>query len=115
MGPVSGGKSTLVTLLKRGLEQFSRTEKGAIYAIDGCPMHEEPLHLIPLELRPEVEKEIGVRIEGNLCPSCQMRLRTEYGGDISKVPVERVIVSEDNRVGIGTFSPSDPKSGILPI
>ncbi|MDT9719258.1 PrkA family serine protein kinase [Paenibacillus sp. ClWae2A] len=110
MGPVSGGKSTLVTLLKRGLEQFSRTEKGAIYAIDGCPMHEEPLHLIPLELRPEVEKEIGVRIEGNLCPSCQMRLRTEYGGDISKVPVERVIVSEDNRVGIGTFSPSDPKS-----
>lgn len=110
MGPVSGGKSTLVTLLKRGLEQFSRTEKGAVYAIDGCPMHEEPLHLIPLELRPEVEKEIGVRIEGNLCPSCQMRLRTEYGGDISKVRVERVIISEDNRVGIGTFSPSDPKS-----
>ncbi|PQP82482.1 protein prkA [Paenibacillus sp. PCH8] len=110
MGPVSGGKSTLVTLLKRGLEQFSRTEQGAIYAIDGCPMHEEPLHLIPLELRPEVEKEIGVRIEGNLCPSCQMRLRTEYDGDISKVPVERVLVSEDNRVGIGTFSPSDPKS-----
>ncbi|SLK14098.1 MULTISPECIES: PrkA family serine protein kinase [unclassified Paenibacillus] len=110
MGPVSGGKSTLVTLLKRGLEQFSRTEKGAIYAIDGCPMHEEPLHLIPLELRPEVEKEIGVRIEGNLCPSCQMRLRTEYGDDISKVRVERVTISEDNRVGIGTFSPSDPKS-----
>ncbi|WP_416297740.1 PrkA family serine protein kinase [Paenibacillus illinoisensis] len=110
MGPVSGGKSTLVTLLKRGLEQFSRTEKGAVYAIEGCPMHEEPLHLIPLELRPEVEKEIGVRIEGNLCPSCQMRLRTEYGGDISRVKVERVIISEDNRVGIGTFSPSDPKS-----
>ncbi|KOY17012.1 PrkA family serine protein kinase [Paenibacillus xylanivorans] len=110
MGPVSGGKSTLVTLLKRGLEQFSRTEKGAVYAIEGCPMHEEPLHLIPLELRPEVEKEIGVRIEGNLCPSCQMRLRTEYGGDVSQVRVERVIVSEDNRVGIGTFSPSDPKS-----
>ncbi|MEC0126819.1 PrkA family serine protein kinase [Paenibacillus pabuli] len=110
MGPVSGGKSTLVTLLKRGLEQFSRTEKGAVYAIEGCPMHEEPLHLIPLELRPEVEKEIGVRIEGNLCPSCQMRLRTEYGGDISRVKVERVVISEDNRVGIGTFSPSDPKS-----
>ncbi|WP_145047943.1 PrkA family serine protein kinase [Paenibacillus xylanexedens] len=110
MGPVSGGKSTLVTLLKRGLEKFSRTEKGAVYAIEGCPMHEEPLHLIPLELRPEVEKEIGVRIEGNLCPSCQMRLRTEYGGDISRVKVERVIISEDNRVGIGTFSPSDPKS-----
>ncbi|WP_374017425.1 PrkA family serine protein kinase [Paenibacillus thiaminolyticus] len=110
MGPVSGGKSTLVTMLKRGLEHFSRTEKGAVYAIKGCPMHEEPLHLIPNELRAEVEHELGVRIEGNLCPACQMRLRTEYGNDIERVPVERVLISEENRIGIGTFSPSDPKS-----
>ncbi|WP_020615999.1 PrkA family serine protein kinase [Paenibacillus daejeonensis] len=110
MGPVSGGKSTIVTMLKKGLERFSRTEKGAVYAIKGCPMHEEPLHLIPHELRGDVEKELGVRIEGNLCPSCQMRLRTEYGGRIEDVLVERVQISEDNRVGIGTFSPSDPKS-----
>jgi serine protein kinase len=73
-------------------------------------MHEEPLHLIPEELRPEVEKELGVRIEGNLCPSCQMRLKTEFNGDIENVPVERVLISEENRVGIGTSSPSDPKS-----
>ena len=78
MGPVSGGKSTIVTLFKRGLEQFSRTDKGAVYAIKGCPMHEEPLHLIPLELRPEIEQELGVKIEGTLCPSCQMRLKTEF-------------------------------------
>ncbi|MBT2291682.1 PrkA family serine protein kinase [Paenibacillus albidus] len=110
MGPVSGGKSTLVTLLKRGLEQYSRTDAGAVYAIEGCPMHEDPLHLIPLELRPEIEKELGVRIEGNLCPSCQMRLKNEYGGDIEKVSVVRVLLSEEERVGIGTFSPSDPKS-----
>ncbi|AEI45202.1 PrkA family serine protein kinase [Paenibacillus mucilaginosus] len=110
MGPVSGGKSTLVTMLKRGLEQFSRTDAGAVYAIQGCPMHEEPLHLIPHELRPEVEKELGVKIEGNLCPSCQIRLRDEYHGRIEDVLVERVLISEDNRVGIGTFSPSDPKS-----
>ncbi|WP_313996503.1 PrkA family serine protein kinase [uncultured Paenibacillus sp.] len=110
MGPVSGGKSTIVMLLKRGLEQFSRTEQGAVYAIKGCPMHEEPLHLIPNELRPDVEKALGVRIEGNLCPSCQMRLKTEYGGNIENVMVERVTISEDNRIGIGTFSPSDPKS-----
>ena len=51
MGPVSGGKSTIVTLLKKGLEEYSRTEEGAVYAIKGCPMHEEPLHLIPPELR----------------------------------------------------------------
>lgn len=110
MGPVSGGKSTIVTMLKKGLEKFSRTDRGAIYAIKGCPMHEEPLHLIPQELRPEIEKELDVRIEGNLCPSCQMRLATEYGGIIENVQVERVFISEDNRVGIGTFSPSDPKS-----
>jgi serine protein kinase len=110
MGPVSGGKSTIVTLLKKGLEQYSRTQRGAVYAIKGCPMQEDPLHLIPGELRQEVEKELGVRIEGDLCPSCQMRLRMEFDGDIERVPIERVIISEKNRVGIGTFSPSDPKS-----
>jgi serine protein kinase len=110
MGPVSGGKSTLVTMLKRGLEKFSRTEEGAVYAISGCPMHEDPLHLIPFELRPDVEKELNVRIEGTLCPHCQLRLKNEFGGRIEQFPVERVLISETNRVGIGTFSPSDPKS-----
>ena len=73
-------------------------------------MHEEPLHLIPLELRPEIERELGVKIEGSLCPSCQMRLKTEYNGCIEDVLIERVFISEEGRVGIGTFSPSDPKS-----
>ncbi|MEF3304065.1 PrkA family serine protein kinase [Paenibacillus sp. GYB003] len=110
MGPVSGGKSTIVSMLKRGLERYSRSPEGALYGIKGCPMHEEPLHLVPLELRPEIEETLGVRIEGNLCPSCQMRLKTEYGGRIEDVLVERVLLSEEERVGIGTFSPSDPKS-----
>jgi serine protein kinase len=110
MGPVSGGKSTIVAMLKKGLEAYSRTEAGAMYGIKGCPMHEEPLHLIPKELRNEFMKEYGVYIEGELCPACQLRLETEFGGDIQKVPVERVILSEDKRVGIGTFAPSDPKS-----
>lgn len=110
MGPVSGGKSTIVTLLKRGLERYSLTDEGALYAIKGCPMHEEPLHLIPHELRPEVERELGVRIEGNLCPSCQFKVKEEFDGRIEMVPVERIFFSEEERVGIGTFSPSDPKS-----
>lgn len=110
MGPVSGGKSTLVTMLKKGLEEYSRTDDGAVYAIQGCPMHEEPLHLIPSELRREAEVEMGIKIEGNLCPSCQMRLKTDYNGRIEDVPVERVFISETDRIGIGTFSPSDPKS-----
>lgn len=110
MGPVSGGKSTLVAMLKKGLERYSRTERGALYAIKNCPMHEEPLHLIPKDLREDFEKEYGVYIEGELCPSCRMMLETEYGGNIENVLVERIILSEDNRVGIGTFTPSDPKS-----
>lgn len=110
MGPVSGGKSTLVAMLKKGLEQYSKTMRGAVYGIKRCPMHEEPLHLIPRELRTEFEAEYGVHIEGELCPSCRMMLEQEYGGNIEKVQVERVILSEDKRVGIGTFTPSDPKS-----
>ncbi len=110
MGPVSGGKSTLVSILKRGLEQYSRSDKGAIYAIKGCPMHEDPLHLIPQHLREEFFKEYGIRIEGNLSPLNLMRLEQEYGGRIEDVLVERIFLSEDRRIGIGTFSPSDPKS-----
>ena len=60
MGPVGGGKSTIVYLIKRGLEAYSRTPEGAIYAIRDCPMHEEPLHLIPNELREDVEKDFGI-------------------------------------------------------
>ncbi len=110
MGPVSGGKSTIVTLLKKGLEAFSREDGGAVYAIQGCPMHEEPLHLIPDQLRPEFEKQLSVRIEGALCPSCRLRLETEYNNQIELVPVHRVFLSEEKRIGVGTFSPSDPKS-----
>ncbi|WP_449445030.1 PrkA family serine protein kinase [Ureibacillus acetophenoni] len=110
MGPVSGGKSTIVTMLKRGLEQFSRTDEGAVYAIKGCPMHEDPLHLIPHHLRDEFYEEYGIRIEGSLSPLNTMRLEQEYGGRIEDVLVERIFFSEDRRVGIGTFTPSDPKS-----
>lgn len=110
MGPVSGGKSTLVTILKRGLEQYTHTDRGAVYAIKGCPMHEDPLHLIPHHLRDDFYNEYGVRIEGNLSPLNMMRLEKEYGGRIEDVLVERIFLSENQRVGIGTFSPSDPKS-----
>lgn len=110
MGPVSGGKSTIVSMLKRGLEQYSRTDNGAVYAIKGCPMHEDPLHLIPQHLRDDFAEEYGIRIEGSLSPLNTMRLEQEYDGQIEDVRVERIFFSEDKRVGIGTFSPSDPKS-----
>jgi serine protein kinase len=110
MGPVGGGKSTIVNMLKRGLEEWTRQESGAVYAIKDCPMHEEPLHLIPHQLRSEVEKLYGIYIEGDLCPQCRYALEKTYGGRHEDVKVHRVVFSEKERVGIGTFSPSDPKS-----
>jgi serine protein kinase len=110
MGPVGCGKSTIVNMLKRGLEDWTRMEEGAVYAIKDCPMHEEPLHLIPHQLREEVEKHYGIYIEGDLCPQCRYSLEHTYGGRHEDVKVHRVVFSEKERVGIGTVSPSDPKS-----
>ena len=97
-------------MLKHGLEQYSRTDEGAVYAIKGCPMHEEPLHLVPETLRPELEREHGIYVEGDLCPHCRLMVRTQHDGRIETVPVHRIAFSEKNRIGIGTFTPSDPKS-----
>src|SRR5579871_2938464 len=110
MGPVGGGKSTIVYLLKRGLEAYSRTDEGAIYALKDCPMHEEPLHLVPIDLRADVEREFGLYIEGDLCPHCRYLVDTEFRGRIEDVPVKRLTFSEKYRIGVGTFTPSDPKS-----
>jgi serine protein kinase len=110
MGPVGGGKSTIVNMLKRGLEDWTKNDAGAVYAIKDCPMHEEPLHLIPHQLRGEIEKHYGIYIEGDLCPQCRYALEHTYGGRHEDVKVHRVVFSEKERVGIGTFSPSDPKS-----
>jgi len=109
-GPPSSGKSQLVILLKRGLEEFSFTDAGAVYAIADCPQHEDPLNLIPHALRREFQEETGIHVEGELCPKCAMTLREEYQGDIYRVPVRRIFFSEKERMGIGTFVPSDPKS-----
>ncbi len=110
VGPVSGGKSTLVWMLKRGLEQFSRTDGGALYAIQGCPMHEEPLHLVPEPLRASFSERLGVPIDGQLCPWCRYQVERVHEGRFHEMMVERIVLSESRRVGVGTYAPSDPKS-----
>ena len=110
VGPTASGKSTIATALKRGLENSNIPK----YVIKGCPIHEEPLHAIPYVDRPYWENLLGVKIEGIPCPVCQKVIDTEYtvNGIVSweNMPVISIKFSEQRRCGIGTFSPSDPKS-----
>jgi len=110
VGPVSSGKSTIAALLKRGLEEDDTPK----YVLANCPIHEEPLHAIPLGDREYWQKELNVKIEGTLCPYCQYQLDNEFTMDgvvrWDELPVKRLQFSEQKRMGIGTFQPSDPKS-----
>src|SRR5690348_9857517 len=108
LGPPSGGKSSMVILLKRGLEAYSQTDNGALYAIEGCPVHESPLHLIPHTLRAQFRQTYGVEISGELCPHCNSRLQHDYSGDFMRMPVSRIFISEAGRMGVGTYAPHDP-------
>src|ERR1700747_3335115 len=105
MGPVGSGKSSLVEKLHRGLE-----ESEAMYAIEGCPMFEEPLHLIPRHLRKEFEKMLGVHFEGDLCPVCRFRLKEEFGGRYEEFPVQTIDFSKRARIGSGVVPPVDPNN-----
>jgi serine protein kinase len=136
-GPVGSSKSTIARLIKKGLEDYSRADDGMIYSFtwaplaegglwQKCPMHEEPLHLVPLELRPAMLASLSegakagghdIAIRGDMCPFCrQMYIErmTKYDGDWAKmlgdVKVYRLILSEQDRIGIGTFQPKDEKN-----
>src|SRR5688572_9356488 len=139
-GPVGSSKSTIARLLKKGLEVYSTQPEGALYSfgwkadleapgLDGvqwCPMHEEPLHLIPYESQEAVYAELNRRVDsrdyriagtGNLCPFCRKTfqdLLAQYDGNWEKlirhVVVKRLMLSEKDRLGIGTFQPKDEKN-----
>jgi len=136
-GPVGSSKSTIARMLKKGLERYTSRDDGALYTlgwsdlednsvVHWCPMHEEPLHLIPDRFREEVGNRLNmkrgndgydVKISGELCPFCRHvyaeRLK-RYGGDwtrvVQDVRVRRLILSEKDRIGIGTFQPKDEKN-----
>lgn len=105
VGAVGSGKSSLVEKLKSALE-----EREQIYVLSGCPMHEEPLHLVPRHLRAQFEEELGVKIEGDLCPVCRWRLVNEYDSQYERFPVRLVSFSKRNRIGIASVPPVDPNN-----
>lgn len=105
VGPVGAGKSSLVESLKKALQDCD-----PIYSLKGCPMHEDPLHLIPNHLRPKFEKMLGVQIEGDLCPVCKYKLTHEYKGIYEDFPVETKSFSIRSRKGVGVVPPVDPNN-----
>src|SRR6516225_6229250 len=145
-GPVGSAKSTIVRLLKKGLEEYSHTPEGGMYTFAWtniandvekevfalvndelpCPMREDPLHLIPTEqrgklidelMRNSADPKFRIQVEGDLCPACRQMYREltrRYKGDWFKVmdhvKVRRLILSEKDRIGIGTFQPKDEKN-----
>ncbi len=138
-GPVGSSKSTIARQLKRGLEHYSWTDAGALYSFgwkesDGsitwCPMHESPLQLVPDAQRDSIrefvdtnrkakvgEHEYPLEFTGELCPLCRYEFRErqmQYNGDWTKVVedvvVKRIFLSEQDRIGIGTFQPKDEKN-----
>ena len=152
-GPVGSSKSTILRCIKRGLERYSLTDEGAWYTFkwvnlptgkedgiythseDESPMHEDPLKLLPGEMRdsvladlnrtllertPEGERNSSyvLSLEGDLDPRSKKfmsELLRKYDGDWVKVVenhirVVRKIHNEANRCGIATFQPKDEKN-----
>ncbi|MCB0347236.1 MAG: serine protein kinase, partial [Bdellovibrionales bacterium] len=141
-GPVGSAKSTICRIIKRGLEEYSREDEGALYSFDWIdetgsnilgkgvdrfpsPMNEEPLLLIPKEIREQFVDELNrgsksehkINIKGDLSPPSRyifQRFMEKYDGDTTKVlnhvRVKRIVLSESDRVGIGTFQPKDEKN-----
>jgi serine protein kinase len=105
VGPVGSGKSSLMEALKKALELSE-----PVYALKGCPMREEPLHLVPKHLRSQFEEILGVKIEGDLCPVCRYKLKNEFKGEYERFPVETVGFSIRGRRGVGVVPPVDPNN-----
>jgi serine protein kinase len=139
-GPVGSAKSTIARLLKKGVEWYSRQSEGALYSYEWInladvlkmedrvmsPMHEEPLRLVPSEVRPKVLSIINkgrgfdekIMVKGDPSPACRYIFRellNHYRGDWellvkNHVRVHRLLLSEQDRIGIGTFQPKDEKN-----
>jgi serine protein kinase len=134
-GPVGSSKSTIARLIKKGVQAYSRTKAGMMCTFvwkgengapdEPCPMHEEPLLLVPEPARSEIVAELNKRraaeyklaVPGDLCPFCRYHFKAlmdRHNGDwekvIEHVRVKRLVLSEKDRIGIGTFQPKDEKN-----
>jgi serine protein kinase len=152
-GPVGSSKSTILRCIKKGLEKYSLTEEGAWYtfkwvnlptgkddgiytqAEDESPMHEDPLKLLPVDIRKEIVADLNkillektpdkdrntlyrLSVDGELDPRSKkfmQELLLRNDGDWGKVVENHIKVirkthNEADRCGIATFQPKDEKN-----
>jgi serine protein kinase len=104
MGPVGAGKSALTEHIKRALEGET------YFHLKGDPQRGEPLQLVPRSLRPTIEKELGVKIEGDISPVVQYELKEKYDGKYENYPVVESTFSQRGRRGVASVPPMDANS-----
>ena len=139
-GPVGSSKSTLARLLKKGLERYSRVDEGSLYSFawkeDGPDGEESPCRL-PDARRAAAPDSAGASSRGDGGPQQRSRLTmilrwrskvisarsaarcstsgwsntAETGAASSTMSAcAGLILSEQDRIGIGTFQPKDEKN-----
>ncbi|MGV6871515.1 PrkA family serine protein kinase [Pseudochelatococcus sp. B33] len=107
LGPVGGGKSSLAERIKALMEVHP------IYVLKAgdqvSPVFESPLGLFDTSLAPRLEDDYGIparRLTGLISPWCRKRLE-EFGGDISKFKVVRILPSRLRQEAIAKTEPGD--------
>jgi len=153
-GPVGTAKSTLASLSALALEDYTQKPEGQLFSPywvveDGdeegmeilgtltrkfektrfdCPLHEEPLRVLPVYARPEILKFLNKQVlskdikntffmEGETCPICFSifrKLMRRYDHNWKKVVekhlrVRRYVLSKSAREGIVTARPKSEK------
>jgi serine protein kinase len=108
LGPVGGGKSSLAERLKSLMEQYP------IYALKAgdeiSPIFESPLALFDAETHGAmIEDSYGIPrryLTGMVSPWGRKRL-DEFGGDISRFTVVKLMPSRIHQIGISKTEPGD--------
>jgi serine protein kinase len=108
LGPVGGGKSSLAERLKELMEKMP------IYVLkagdDVSPIFESPLGLFdPTTMGQTLESKYGIprrKLTGNISPWAVKRL-DEFGGDISKFKVVKLLPSKLRQICVAKTEPGD--------
>lgn len=104
MGPVGAGKSALTEHVKKALEGH------VYYHLKKDPHRGEPLQLVPRALRETFQKELKVRINGDISPVARHTLLNQLDGKYEDFEVVETTFSQRGRRGVASVPPMDANS-----